>query len=110
MAIPIILFLATLANILNVPFYIARKIQKARNTKGSIIGPVITAATLAIVLGMMLMIISLSTGLGLKRAISNKIIGFSGHITITRYDLPLGIYQELVEIPADRPIELRLIR
>lgn len=72
---------------MNVPFYIARKIQKARDTKESIIGPVIFAATLAIVLGMVLMIISVSTGLGLKKAISDKIVGFTGHITITRYDI-----------------------
>ena len=109
MAIPIILFLATLANILNVPFYIARKIQKARNTKGSIIGPVITAATLAIVLGMMLMIISLSTGLGLKRAISNKIIGFSGHITITRYDLNNSYEQAPISMDSVTADELQTL-
>jgi lipoprotein-releasing system permease protein len=51
------------------------------------VGPVITAATLAIALGMILMILSISTGIGLKRAISNKIVGFTGHITITNYDL-----------------------
>jgi lipoprotein-releasing system permease protein len=92
---------------LNVPFYIARKIQKARNTKGSIIGPVITAATLAIVLGMMLMIISLSTGLGLKRAISNKIIGFSGHITITRYDLNNSYEQQAISMDSITTDELK---
>ncbi len=55
--------------------------------KGSIISPVITAATLAIALGMVLMIVSIATGIGLKKAISDKIIGFSGHISISRYDM-----------------------
>lgn len=94
---------------MNVPYYIARKIQKARNTKGSIIGPVISAATLAIVLGMMLMIISLSTGLGLKRAISNKIIGFSGHITITRYDLNNSFEQQPISMDSVTADELKTL-
>jgi len=81
------LFLRLTANTLNFSLFIARKIQKAQNIKGSIISPVIAAATLAISLGMVLMIVSIATGIGLKKAISNKIVGFSGHITISRYDL-----------------------
>ncbi len=83
---------------MNVSFYIARKIQKARNTKGSIVGPVITAATLAIVLGMILMILSVSTGLGLKQAISDKIVGFTGHLTITNYDLNESYEQQPISM------------
>lgn len=81
------LFLALIAITLNVSLFIARKIRKAQNNKGSIISPVITAATLAIALGMVLMIVSIATGIGLKKAISNKIVGFSGHISISQYNM-----------------------
>lgn len=84
--------------LLNVPFYIARKIQKDRDSKGSIIGPVIFAATLAIALGMILMIVAVATGLGLKKAISDKIIGFTGHITVTRYEINSSYEQQAIDL------------
>jgi lipoprotein-releasing system permease protein len=94
-------------DVLNVSIYIARKIQKAQNTKGSIVGPVIAAATLAIALGMILMIISLSTGLGLKRAISDKIVGFTGHLTITNYDLNDSYEQQPISMDSISVDELQ---
>jgi len=72
---------------LNFSYFIARKVQQAGHSKGSIIGPIITASTLAIGLGMVLMIVSMATGFGLKKAIGDKIVGFFGHITISNYDI-----------------------
>lgn len=83
---------------MNAAIYIARKIQQTRQTKGSIIGPAINAATLAIALGMLLMLLSLSTGLGLKKAISDKIIGFTGHINIERYDINNSFAQQAITL------------
>ena len=47
----------------------------------------IKASTLAIALGMILMVVSMATGVGLKKAIRDKIVGFTGHITISQYNI-----------------------
>ena len=44
------------------------------------------------------MIIALGTGMGLKKAISDKIIGFTGHITVTRYDINNSYEQQPIYV------------
>lgn len=94
---------------MNYSFFLARKVQKAGHSKGSIIGPIITAATLAITLGMVLMIISIATGLGLKKAISDKIVGFFGHVTVTNYDINNSFESSPIVLSAEDSIVIQNI-
>jgi len=71
---------------MNINLYIANKIRKGKITGKKIAGPVITIATLGIILGVTVMILSLTIGTGFKREIRNKIVGFGSHIQIINYD------------------------
>ncbi|GAF03067.1 ABC transporter permease [Saccharicrinis fermentans] len=71
---------------MNLNLYIANKIRKGEITGKKLSGPIITVATIGIVLGITVMILSLSIGTGFKREIRNKIIGFGAHIQIVNYD------------------------
>ncbi|TLX71172.1 ABC transporter permease [Labilibacter sediminis] len=71
---------------MNLNLYIANKIRKGEVTGKKLAGPIITVATLGIVLGIVVMILSLSIGTGFKREIRNKIVGFGSHIQVMNYD------------------------
>ncbi len=71
---------------MNLNLYIANKIRKGEVTGKKLAGPVIKVATLGIIIGMVVMILSLAIGTGFKKEIRNKIIGFSSHIQVVNYD------------------------
>lgn len=73
-------------------------------------GPAIRVATAAVALGMVVMIISVAVGLGFKREIRDKIVGFGTHIQLTSLNLnssletpPLPYDSSLVEAVAQVP-------
>ncbi len=66
--------------------FVARRIIKGGLPGKRLSGPVIKVAVLGIILGMVVMIISMATGLGFKRQIRDKIIGFGSHIQVLSYD------------------------
>ncbi|MGG5507769.1 MULTISPECIES: ABC transporter permease [unclassified Myroides] len=67
-------------------FFIAKRLVTTKNHKSSISAPIIKIAITAIALGIIMMLVSVATGLGLKHKIRDKISAFSGHIVITKYD------------------------
>ncbi|MCT4643393.1 MAG: ABC transporter permease, partial [Carboxylicivirga sp.] len=71
---------------MNIELFIARKIASGGLVGKKLAGPVIKVATLGIVLGMVVMILSLSIGFGFKGEIREKISGFASHIQIMSYD------------------------
>lgn len=71
---------------MNINLYIANKIRKGDITGKKIAGPVIKVATLGIILGVVVMILSLAIGTGFKKEIRDKIVGFGSHIQIINYD------------------------
>ena len=66
-------------------YYIAKRIHFQQGRK-NISRPAVRIATIAIALGLAVMIIALSVVLGFKQQIRNKTIGFGGHIQVTNYD------------------------
>ncbi len=66
-------------------YYIAKRIHFQQGRK-NISRPAVRIATIAIALGLAVMIIALSVVLGFKKEIRNKTIGFGGHIQVTNYD------------------------
>ena len=65
--------------------FIAKRLVTAKNNKSSISAPIIKIAIWAISIGMIMMIVSIATGMGLQKTIRQKISAFNGHIIISSY-------------------------
>jgi lipoprotein-releasing system permease protein len=70
----------------NFEFFIARRIIAAKDYKSSISAPIIKIAITAIALGIIMMLVSIATSLGLQRKIQEKISAFNGDIIISNQD------------------------
>ena len=66
--------------------FIARRIVATKSYKSSISAPIIKIAIAAISLGVVMMLISMATGVGLQQKIRQKIAAFHGQISITTFD------------------------
>jgi lipoprotein-releasing system permease protein len=71
---------------LNLEYFIAKRLITAKDYKSSISAPIIKIAIAAIAIGMVMMIVSVATGIGLQQKIREKISAFNGHISISNYD------------------------
>ena len=71
---------------MNLEYFIAKRLITAKNHKSSISGPIIKIAVSAIAIGIIMMLVSVATGIGLKKEIRDKISAFNGHISVTNYD------------------------
>jgi len=71
---------------LNYELFVAKRIISGKEYKSSISSPIIKIAIAAISLGLVIMLIAIATGDGLREKIRSKISGFKGHIQITKYD------------------------
>jgi lipoprotein-releasing system permease protein len=71
---------------LNLEYFIAKRLITAKDYKSSISAPIIKIAISAIAIGMIMMIVSVATGIGLQQKIREKISAFNGHIIIANYD------------------------
>ena len=82
-------------------YFIAKRLITAKDHKSSISAPIIKIAITAIALGMIMMIVSIATGIGLQQKIRQKVSAFNGHIIISGYNdnnsdvstKPISIYQ-----------------
>ncbi len=73
---------------MNTDIFIARRLLK-RNPDG-FSGTMAKIAITAVALGMCVMILSIAIVTGFKREISEKVLGFGGHIQISRFDSDVG--------------------
>lgn len=71
---------------LNFELFIAKRIIAAKQYKSSVSSPIIKIAILAIALGMIMMLVSVATSIGLQQKIREKVAAFNGHIVISNYD------------------------
>lgn len=71
---------------MNYELFIAKRIIAAKQYKSSISAPIIKIAITAIALGIIIMLVTIATSMGLQKKIKEKISGFSGHIQITNYE------------------------
>ena len=71
---------------MKVEYFIAKRLITAKDHKSSISAPIIKIAVSAIAIGMVMMIVSVATGIGLQRKIRQKVSAFNGHIVISNYD------------------------
>jgi lipoprotein-releasing system permease protein len=78
--------IVTKTQLLNLEYFIAKRLITAKDYKSSISAPIIKIAISAIAIGMIMMIVSVATGIGLQQKIREKISAFNGHIIISNYD------------------------
>jgi len=86
---------------LNLEYFIARRLVSAKSHKSSVSAPIIKIAVVAIAIGIVMMLVSVATGVGLQDKIHEKISAFNGNIIITNFDdnqsevsvEPIGINQ-----------------
>lgn len=71
---------------MNLGYFIAKRLITAKAHKSSISSPIIKIAVSAIAIGMVMMIVSVATGIGLQQKIREKVSAFNGHIIISNYD------------------------
>lgn len=71
---------------MNLEYFIAKRLITAKDNKSSISAPIIKIAISAIAIGMIMMIVSVATGMGLQQKIRDKVSAFNGQIIISNYD------------------------
>lgn len=71
---------------MNLEYFIAKRLITGKEHKISISAPIIKIAIAAIALGIIMMLIALATGVGLKHKIREKVTAFNGHVQIYNYD------------------------
>jgi lipoprotein-releasing system permease protein len=71
---------------LNLEFFIAKRLVSGKESKGYVSRSIVRIATIGISLGLAVMIISVAVVTGFKKQISDKVIGFGGHIQIEYFD------------------------
>ncbi len=84
---------------MNLELYIAKRLIRGKEHKISISAPIIKIAIAAIALGIIMMLIAIATGVGLKHKIREKVAAFNGHIQIFSYDNNLS---DVSVIPVSR--------
>lgn len=71
---------------MNLEYFIAKRLITAKSYKSSISSPIIKIAIAAISIGIIMMIVSVATGIGLQNKIREKVAAFNGHIVISNFD------------------------
>lgn len=71
---------------MSLEYFIAKRLITAKDFKSSISAPIIKIAISAIAIGMIMMIVSVATGIGLQKKIRDKVSAFNGQILISNYD------------------------
>ena len=67
-------------------YFIAKRLITSKDYKSSISAPIINIAIAAIAIGIIMMMVSVATGIGLQQKIREKIAAFNGHIIIANFD------------------------
>lgn len=103
---------------MNYELFIAKRIINAKKRKNSVSSPIIKISILAIAIGIIVMLFSVATGVGLQKKIKEKISGFNGDIQISNYDannskvtvIPVSkdqnFYPEFTEIPNVKKVQV----
>ena len=71
---------------MNLEYFIAKRLNGGTSYKSSASSTIIKIAIAAIAIGMVMMLISIATGIGLKREIRQKVSAFSGDILVSNFD------------------------
>ena len=71
---------------LNFSWWFSKKIALGKNTKNNLSSIIIRIGQVAVALGIIVSLITISTGVGARKAIKSKLADFNGHITVKNYN------------------------
>ena len=71
---------------MNLECFIAKRLIVSKSYKSSVSSPIIKIAILAIALSILMMVMSVATGVGLQQKIREKISAFNGHVIVSNFD------------------------
>lgn len=71
---------------MDLSYFIAKRLTQDKHKKAKVSSPIFSIAVIAIALGIIMMLVSVATGIGLQEKIREKIAAFNGHIVISNYD------------------------
>lgn len=83
---------------MNYELFIARRLLRGREGRHRLTGPVIRIALTGIALGMAVMLLAVMIVTGFRREISEKVMGFGGHIRIGNFDFNNSFEEEPVTL------------
>ena len=66
--------------------YVASRFRKSYTYKNTVSSPIIKISVFSIIIGIVMMIISVSSSVGLQKTIESKISSFFGHISISNFE------------------------
>ena len=72
-------------SILNLPLFIARRINGAEDVRRQVSRPAIRIATIGVAIGLAVMIVTVSVVFGFKHTIRDKVVGFGSHIQVMNF-------------------------
>ena len=101
---------------MNLPLFIARRINGSEGQRREVSRPAIRIATIGVAIGLSVMIITVSVVFGFKHSIRDKVVGFGSHIQVENYlsqqlsdPAPIAISDSLIQamkqLPGVRHIE-----
>ena len=70
---------------MNFSWFFANRIASGKNNKNNVSRLIILIGQVAVFLGILVSIITISTGIGTRKAIKQKLSNFNGHIVVTDY-------------------------
>ena len=71
---------------MNLEYFIAKRLIVSKSYKSNVSSPIIKIAILAIALSILMMVMSVATGVGLQQKIREKISAFNGHVIVSNFD------------------------
>ncbi|HEY4540453.1 MAG TPA: FtsX-like permease family protein [Faecalibacter sp.] len=71
---------------MNFSWWFSKKIALGKNTKNNLSSIIIRIGQVAVALGIIVSLVTISTGVGARKAIKSKLADFNGHITIRNYN------------------------
>ena len=82
-------------------WFVVKRLIKKSDFKNSISAPILKIASIAISIGVIMMLIAFATGLGLQHKIRDKIAAFNGHVTISEFTSN-STYEDFQPISRDK--------
>ncbi len=95
---------------MNLPLFIARRINGSEDQRREVSLPAIRIATIGVAIGLAVMIITVSVVFGFKHTIRDKVVGFGSHIQVENYlsqqlsdPVPIAISDSLMKTMKQLP-------
>lgn len=83
---------------MNFTWWFAKKIAFGKSSKNNLSTTIIRIGQIAVAIGIMVALITLSTGIGARKGIKQKLADFNGHITIKPYNSNLSFNSDSISI------------